>query len=267
MKSPLVSLLVMLIAAPAARAAEKSGTAVTWYGHAAFVVKTPKGTVLAIDPWLSNPADPDKEAAAKLTKVDFILVTHGHFDHVGDAIDIAKRTGAKLVANYDLSVTLVGAGYPKDQATMMTAGNVGGTIPLAEDVAVTFVPASHSSGFQKSDASAIEPAGNPLGFVIRIAGGPTIYHTGDTDVTSDMRMIGDRWHPDLMLACIGGHFTMDPAGAALAVTMVRPKRVVPMHFGTFPLLKGTPTALEKELKARGAKATVLEMKAGETRTF
>jgi L-ascorbate metabolism protein UlaG (beta-lactamase superfamily) len=267
MKPLAVSLFVMLSAAPAAGAADKGTTAVTWYGHSAFVVKTPKGTVLAIDPWLSNPADPDKEAVAKLARVDFILVTHGHFDHVGDAIDIAKRTGAKLVAGFDLSRALVRAGYPKDQATMMTAGNIGGTIPLAEDISVTIVPAVHSSDFRKDDASPIEPGGNPVGFVLHVQGGPTIYHTGDTDVTSDMKLVGDRWHPDLMLACIGGQFTMDPAGAALAAMMVRPKRIVPMHFGTIPLMKGTPAALEKELKARGSKATVIEMKAGETRMF
>ncbi len=262
------SLAALTLALPlAAGAAETGKTEITWYGHAAFVVKTPKGTVLAIDPWLSNPSAKDRDAAQKLSKVDFVLVTHGHSDHVGDAIAIGTRTGAKLVSTFELSGDLARAGYPKEQATMTTAGNTGGTFQLAEDVSVTLVPAVHSSSFKKDDASPLEPAGSPVGFVIRIAGGPTLYHTGDTDATAEMKLVGDRYHPDVMLACIGGHFTMDPAGAALAATLVRPKQIVPMHYGTFPVLKGTPAQLEKELAARGAKVKVVAMQVGETRAF
>lgn len=269
MKRALLSLAVIGLLAPlAASAAEpKARTEVTWYGHAAFVVKTPKGTVVAIDPWLTNPGAKDKEAVQKLAKVDYILVSHGHGDHVGDAVAIAQKTGAKLVALFDLSKALVGAGYPKEQATVMTAGNIGGTIPLTDELSVSIVPALHSSTYQKDDASPVVATGNPVGFVLHIQGGPTIYHTGDTDVTSDMKLTGDRYKPDLMLACIGGHFTMDPAAAALAATLVRPKQIVPMHFGTWPILNGTPAALEKALKARGSKAKVVEMQIGETRAF
>ncbi len=269
MKRALVSLAVIGVLAPlAALAAEpKARTELTWYGHAAFTVKTPKGTVLAIDPWLTNPTAKDKEAVQKLGKVDYILVTHGHGDHVGDSIAIAQKTGAKLVTIFDLSKALVAAGYPKEQATVMTAGNIGGTIPLTDEVSVSIVPAVHSSTYQKDDASPVAATGNPIGVVIHIQGGPTIYHTGDTDVFGDMKLIGERYKPDLMLACIGGHFTMDPAGAALAATMIRPKEIVPMHFGTFPVLKGTPAALEKALKARGSKTRMVEMHVGETRAF
>lgn len=248
----------------AASAAGK--TELTWYGHAAFVVKTPKGTVLAIDPWLGNPSAKDKEAAAKLTKVDYILVTHAHSDHVGDAVDIAKRTGAKLVAGFDLSGALVAQGYPAAQATMMTAGNIGGTIALDDEVSVTIVPASHSSGIRK-DGEPVLYGGNPTGFVIHIAGGPTLYHTGDTDVTSDMKLVGDRWKIDYMLACIGGHFTMDPVGAATAAQLVRAKAIIPMHFGTFPLLKGTPAQLEQALKAKKLATKVMAMQVGETKAL
>jgi len=241
-------------------------TELTWYGHAAFVLKTPKGTVLALDPWLSNPTSPDKEAAGKLEKVDFILVTHAHADHVGDAVAIAKRTGAKLVSGFDLAAALVQEGYPKEQATSMTAGNIGGTIALDDEISVTIVPASHSSGIRK-DGAPVSYGGNPTGVLVHVKGGPTVYHTGDTDVTSDMKLVGDRWKIDYMLACIGGHFTMDPEGAATAAQLTRAKNVIPMHYGTFPLLKGTPAALEKAVKAKGGKAKVVAMKIGETKAL
>lgn len=261
----LALLLLAALALPAGAAPGK--TSITWYGHAAFVVKTPAGTVIAIDPWLSNPLAQDKEAVQKLGKVDYVLVTHGHFDHVGDAVAIGKATGAKLVGAFELSNALAAAGYPKDQATLMTAGNIGGTFALGGDVTVTLVPAVHSSTFKKDEASPTEPAGNPLGFVLHVKGGPTIYHTGDTDVTSDMKLIGERHKVDLMLACIGGHFTMDPAGAALAASLVHPRAIVPMHFGTFPVLEGTPAQLRQALAKRGVRAEVVEMKIGESRDF
>jgi L-ascorbate metabolism protein UlaG (beta-lactamase superfamily) len=243
------ALLFPLTAFPQARGAAKGKTELTWYGHAAFVITTPGGTVLAVDPWLSNPKSPDPKAAETLPKVDYILVTHGHDDHVGDAIAIAKRTKAKLVASFDLGGALMAAGFPKEQAGMDTLGNIGGRIQ-AGDATITFVSAVHSSTLGREGGSAV-PAGSPMGFVIQVKGGPTIYHTGDTDVTTDMRLIPERYGAvDVMLACIGGHFTMDPQGAALAATYVRPRQVVPMHWGTFPVLTGTPKALEAALKGR-----------------
>lgn len=260
-----IATLALAAAAALPLAAGAQGaTELTWYGHAAFVLKTPKGTVLAIDPWLSNPSAKDKEAAAKLEKVDFILVTHAHFDHVGDAAAIAKRTGAKLVAGFDLANALVGAGYPAEQATMMTSGNIGGTIALTDEVSVTIAPAVHSSGLRHENEPAVY-GGNPTGFLVHVKGGPTLYHTGDTDVTGDMKLLGDRWKIDYLLACIGGHFTMDPVGAATAAQLTKARAVIPMHFGTFPLLKGTPAELEKALKAKGLKTQVLTMQVGETR--
>jgi L-ascorbate metabolism protein UlaG (beta-lactamase superfamily) len=260
-------LAILALAAALPLAAHAAGkTELTWYGHAAFVLKTPGGTVLAIDPWLSNPTSPDKEAAGKLEKVDFIVVTHAHADHVGDAVAIAKRTGAKLVGGFDLANALIQEGYPKEQATAMTSGNIGGTIALNDEVSVTIVPASHSSGIRK-DGAPVSYGGNPTGALIHVKGGPTVYHTGDTDVTSDMKLVGDRWKIDYMLACIGGHFTMDPQGAATAAQLTRAKNVIPMHFGTFPLLKGTPEALEKAIQAGKGKAKVVTMKIGETRAL
>jgi L-ascorbate metabolism protein UlaG (beta-lactamase superfamily) len=230
-------------------------TELTWYGHAAFVVKTPGGTVLAIDPWFQNPKTPDKEAGAKLERVDYILVTHGHSDHVGEAVALAERTGAKLVSSSDLGRALIEGGFPEDQASRETLGNVGGAIQ-AGDATVIIVPAVHSSDVRNEDGH--HGGGNPVGFVIQVKGGPTLYHTGDTDVTMDMKLIPERYGAvDVMLACIGGHFTMDPKGAALAASYVKARIVVPMHFDTFPLLAGSPKDLEAALKGK-AKVRVLE---------
>jgi L-ascorbate metabolism protein UlaG (beta-lactamase superfamily) len=242
--------LVTLLGAPAlAAAAEaKPKTEITWYGHAAFTVKTPGGTVLAIDPWFGNPKSPDPKRAETLEKVDYILVSHGHFDHVGEAVALAKRTGAKLITNFDLGTALKGAGYPEAQAGFETLGNIGGAIQ-AGDATVIMVPAVHSSGF--TDEKGEHGGGNPLGFVIQVKGGPVIYHTGDTDVTMDMKQIPERYGAvDVLLACIGGHFTMDPKGAALAAGYVKAKTVVPMHFQTFPAIPGTPDELKAALRGR-----------------
>jgi L-ascorbate metabolism protein UlaG (beta-lactamase superfamily) len=266
MRTIALSLAAFLASAPlAARAQGKPAggkTELTWYGHAAFVVRTPGGTVLAIDPFFGNPRSPDKDAAQKLEKVDYVLVTHGHADHVGDAVALGKRTGAKLVSGFDLGRALVAAGYPKEQAGFDSQGNIGGTIQ-AGDASVTIVSAVHSSDVT-GDAGHTG-GGNPVGFVIRVKGGPTLYHTGDTDVTMDMKQIPERYGPvDVMLACIGGHFTMDPQGAALAASYVKPKTVVPMHYGTFPVLTGTPKELEAALKGR---AKVIALEPGKPATF
>jgi L-ascorbate metabolism protein UlaG (beta-lactamase superfamily) len=240
----------------AVRAADaQPATEITGYGHAAFTVKTPGGTVLAIDPFFGNPRSPDKQAGDTLPRVDYVLVSHGHGDHVGDAVAIAKRTGAKLITNFDLCKALVGAGYPEAQASMMTCGNIGGAIQ-AGDATVVMVPAVHSSGF--SDDKGEHGGGNPMGFVIQVKGGPVIYHTGDTDVTMDMKQIPERYgRVDVMLACIGGHFTMDPKGAALAASYVKARAVVPMHFQTFPVIPGSPEELRAALP-KGTKMLVLE---------
>jgi L-ascorbate metabolism protein UlaG (beta-lactamase superfamily) len=243
-------------------AAARGKTELTWYGHSAFVVKTPGGTVIAIDPWLGNPKAPAQGLADRLEKVDFVLVSHGHFDHVGEAVAIAKRTGAKLIASSDLAQQLVAAGYPKEQAGFETVGNSGGAIE-AGDATVIMVPAIHSSGF--ADDKGQHFGGNPLGFVIQVKGGPTLYHTGDTDVTMDMKQIPERYGPvDVMLACIGGHFTMDPKGAALAASYVKARTLVPMHFGTFPVLTGTPKELQAAVKGP---TKVHVMEPGKTETL
>jgi L-ascorbate metabolism protein UlaG (beta-lactamase superfamily) len=242
-------------------------TQLTWYGQSAFKIVTPGGKVLLVDPWLTNPVfEKAKDELAALEHVDLILVTHGHSDHVGDAVEIGKRTRAKLVATFDLSAAIVSAlGYPSDLADMETTGHMGGTLTLfGGEVAVTFVPAWHGSAVSKEETAPPVYAGTPAGLVIALRDGPTIYHTGDTDLFSDMALVS-RFHTiDIMLVCIGDHFTMGPARAAEAVRLVNPREVIPMHYGTFPLLTGTPEAFERELKKRKSKAKLRVMKIGET---
>lgn len=262
------ALLLALFASPAfAQGKGKGKTEVTWYGHAAFVVKTPGGTTLAIDPWIDNPANKDKGAIEKIAKLDYILISHGHFDHVGDSVALQKRTDAKIIASSELGGQLVAAGVPKEAAGFDTVGNAGGVLRLTDEVSVAFVQAVHSSGFRASDSGPLLYGGAPLGFVIVVKGGPTIYHTGDTAYFGEMKRVGERFHPDVMLACIGGHFTMDPQDAAIAARDVGAKTVVPMHFGTFPVLTGTPEEFGKALRKAAPRAKMVEMKVGETRAF
>ena len=268
MRLPAVALTAcsLALAAPAARAAEARGKSeVTWWGHAAFTVRTPGGTVLAIDPFFQNGRSPRKDLAQTIEKVDYVLVTHGHGDHVGDALALGKRTGARLITNFDLGKTLVAAGYPEPQANAMTLGNIGGAIQ-AGDATVIMVPAVHSSGY--TDDKGGHPGGNPMGFVIQVKDGPTLYHTGDTDVTMDMKQIPERYGAvDLMLACIGGHFTMDPKGAALAASYVKARTVVPMHFQTSPVIPGSPDELRAALQGRKDAPRVLVMEPGVPASF
>jgi L-ascorbate metabolism protein UlaG (beta-lactamase superfamily) len=245
-------------------------TQLTWYGQSAFKILTPTGKVLLVDPWLTNPVfEKAKDELAALEHVDLILVTHGHSDHVGDAVEIGKRTRAKLVATFDLSAAIVSAlGYPSDLADVETTGHMGGTLTLlGGEVAVTFVPAWHGSGVSKEETAPPVYGGTPAGLVIALREGPTIYHTGDTDLFSDMALVSRFHEIDTMLVCIGDHFTMGPARAAEAVKLVDPRIVIPMHYGTFPVLTGTPEAFNHELKQRNLKAELRVMNIGETITL
>ncbi|MGG6266071.1 metal-dependent hydrolase [Leptolyngbya sp. AN03gr2] len=255
----LFSTTTQATSAPAGR------TQLQWYGQSAFKLTTPSGKVLLIDPWLTNPVNPNgKTDLANLDRADLILVTHGHFDHVGDAIAIAKKTNARLVSTFDLGRALVSTGYPEKLVTLTTQGNFGGELTLLDnEVKIAFIPAIHSSAVA-SDGSPAQYAGNPGGFLISVQKGPAIYHTGDTDVFADMALIPQFRKVSVMLACIGDHFTMGPKRAATAVNYVKPDVVIPMHFGTFPALTGTPQAFQAELDRQKVKTKLQVIKVGQT---
>ncbi len=216
------------------------GTRVTWLGHATVLVTTAKGTNILIDPFIEN--NPKYPKGFELPeKIPFILLTHGHGDHISDVVPVAKKHGSTVVAIYEL------AAYVENKGVAKTIGmNIGGTVQL-DDVAATMVEAKHSAGALDEDGT--HYVGVAAGFVLTIAGGPVLYNSGDTTVFSDMQLIRDLYHPEVAMLPIGGHYTMGPTEAALAVRFLAPKTVLPLHFGTFPPLTGTPEQLAAKVDA------------------
>jgi L-ascorbate metabolism protein UlaG (beta-lactamase superfamily) len=214
----------------------------TWLGHSAFKLETPTGKTLLIDPWvMGNPACP--EPLKTVDALDAMLITHGHFDHIGDAVDLGKQTGCATVAIFETAHWL-----EKKGLTDTRGMNKGGTQEVA-DVMVTMVSADHSCGILDGDQ--IVYGGEAAGYVIELPDGFTIYHAGDTNVFGDMALIGELYRPDVALIPIGGHFTMGPREAAKAIELLGVKQVIPMHHGTFPALRGTPKALADLTRERG----------------
>ncbi len=210
------------------------GTRITWLGHATVLIQTAKGTNFLFDPFIEqNPKYPQGFVLPE--KIHYILLTHGHGDHMADAVPVAKKHDSTVVAIYEL------AAFVAEQGVEKTIGvNLGGTVQLAE-VAVTMVEAKHSSGAQ--DNHGTHYVGVAAGFVLTIADGPVLYHAGDTAVFGDMKLIKDLYHPEIAMLPIGGYYTMSPKEAAVAVELIGSSIIVPIHFGTFPPLTGTPDEL------------------------
>jgi L-ascorbate metabolism protein UlaG (beta-lactamase superfamily) len=228
-----------------------NGIKITWLGHATFRVETPGGKIILIDPWvMGNPMCPEKEKSVK--KVDVLLCTHGHFDHIGDAVEIAKKHNPKVVGIPELCGWLGKKGV-KQTAEM----NKGGT-QTVDDIKITMVHADHSCGIKDGDE--LVYGGEACGYVVEFANGVKIYHAGDTNVFGDMKIIRELYAPEIAMIPIGDHYTMGPREAAYACNLLKPKTVIPMHFGTFPPLVGRPSDLKKLVPD----VEIREMKPGET---
>jgi L-ascorbate metabolism protein UlaG (beta-lactamase superfamily) len=209
----------------------------TWLGHATFAVRSVTGKRLLIDPWvMGNPACPKE--LKQVEGVDILLCTHGHFDHIGDAVEIARRHKPKVVGIFELCHWMSRKGVENTFSM-----NKGGTLEV-DGIAVTMVHADHSCGILEDDGTIVY-GGEGVGYVVRFENGFKLYHAGDTALFGDMRLIGELYRPDVALLPIGDLYTMSPREAAYAIRLLGVKRVIPMHFGTFPALTGTPEALRE----------------------
>lgn len=251
--------------------ADEKKIEVKWLGHAAFQITTLSGKTILIDPFLTtNPKTPAKlKNFTNYQNIDVIFITHGHADHVGDAIALSSKFDIPVYAPPGLNDTFVSLGLlPSKFAPRFNKG--GSIFPVGEDIKITMTHAEHSSEFKwKNDDSGkteIHEGGEPVGYIIRLENGFTIYHMGDTGLFGDLAFIGQYYKPDLVLMPIGGHFVMDPVDAAYAVKeYLKPKYVVPMHYGTFPVLKGTVAEFNKALN--GEATWVFDMVPGDTIKF
>jgi len=210
------------------------GTRITWLGHSTVLVQTAGGIQILIDPFVEhNPKYPKGFVLPE--KIDYILLTHAHMDHTADTVPIAQKHGATVVAIFELAEYIAGKGVAS------TIGmNIGGTVQL-NGFQATMVEAKHSSSIQ--EGGVFQYLGDPAGFVLTVENGPVLYHAGDTAVFSDMALIRELYAPEVAMLPIGGHYTMGPKEAAVAARFLQPKLILPLHWGTFPPLKGTPQQL------------------------
>jgi L-ascorbate metabolism protein UlaG (beta-lactamase superfamily) len=222
---------------------------ITWLGHATFIITTPGGKRIVTDPWLEgNPmCPPDRR---KIDKADVILLTHGHSDHSGSVVQVARDTNAPVVCVHEVSLWLERKGLQN-----VTGMGIGGTISVA-GLEVTMTSAVHTSSVVENGN--IVYLGNPAGFVVRMEDLRSFYFAGDTALFGDMKLIGELYQPQIAFLPIGDHYTMGPAAAARACQFLGVRQVVPMHFGTFPVLTGTPDRLKQLVEPYGVDVLVLE---------
>lgn len=230
-----------------------NGVSLTWLGHGSFKV-TYEDTTILIDPWImGNPACP--EAHKNFEKIDLMLITHGHFDHIGDAVKLAKMHNPSVVCIFETGEWLGRKGVNKIEGM-----NKGGTLEIG-NLKITMTGADHSCGITDDDGSIIY-GGEAVGFVITFPNNFRLYHAGDTNVFGDMALIRELYAPDVACLPIGDRFTMGPREVTKAIELLGVKVVIPMHFGTFPLLTGTPSKL-RELTA-SMDVTLIELEPGQT---
>jgi L-ascorbate metabolism protein UlaG (beta-lactamase superfamily) len=229
-----------------------SALSITWFGHATFVVGTPGGRRIVFDPWLTG--NPKTPAGARIDKADVICVSHGHSDHSGDVVAVARATHAPIVAVFELANWFQAKGV-KDVIGM----GVGGTVHV-KGLQISMTPALHTSSIEEDGH--VHYVGLATGFVVRLEDDRAIYFAGDTALFGDMRLIRDLHAPEIAFLPIGDHYTMDPVAAAKACEMLGVRQVVPMHYGTFPALTGSPDDLKRLVEPMGV--DVLVLKPGET---
>jgi len=216
------------------------GNRISYYGHSTFGLKTPSGQVALIDPWvMTNPKCP--ENLKKVARLDAVFLTHGHSDHMGDLLELAKQHKPKVLANFEIYLWL----ESKNTGAQGLPCNKGGAQKVG-DFEVTMTNAFHSSSID--DGGQRLYGGEPAGFIIRLPGGFSVYHAGDTCVFGDMKLIAELYKPELACLPVGDVFTMGPRETAMAIRLLGVKHVIPMHYATFPMLTGTPEGLREEAK-------------------